>query len=213
MRRFGLLAALCLATCAQALAGWQSHAKIPVKLGQKEVDAARLPFACITIGTEGVSVPLDRVVVVNVDSHEELSARVSRALGSARPDYPYGGDQKGRALSMAILELPPGRYRLILVEFTPQGKGSSSLTCPLPRGGPFGFTIKPGCVNYVGTIVFSANWVGASTGGVQEGWAISKHFEAQIVTERTAKRDQRWASKLIPCMAPLPWQESPFGLL
>jgi hypothetical protein len=193
------------------LAGWPSHIRIPVKLGQKDVDVARLPFACITIGTAGVSVPLERVVIENVDSHEELTAQIGRTFGNGRPDYPYGGDEKRRALSMAILELPPGHYRLKLVEFTPEGKGISSLTFPLSSNGPFCFTIKPGCVNYVGTVIFAANWVAASTGGVQTGWTINKRFNVQITTERTAMRDQRWASKLIPCMALLPWQESPFG--
>jgi hypothetical protein len=180
-------------------------------VGQEQVDKTRLPFACITIGTAGVRVPIENVVIENVDSHAELTASLGRYFNKDRPDCPFGGDEKRRALSMAILELPPGHYRLKSVEFTPEGVGTNWLTFALPSDGPYCFTVHPGCVNYVGSVIFAADWKAATTGGVRSGSVIQKRFAVQIASEPTAKRDQRWASKLIPCMATLPWQESPFG--
>jgi hypothetical protein len=195
------------------LAGWPSHVRIPVKVGQKEVDASRLPFACITIGTAGVRVPIEKVVLENIDTGKELTAKLGKTFDNDHPDYPFGGDEKRRALSMAILELPPGHYRLKSIEFTPYGPGVDWLTMPLPTGNTYCFTVKPSCVNYVGSVIFAANWEESYTGGKQNGAVVTKHFLTQITVERTAKRDQKWATKLIPCMAPLPWQESPFGEL
>jgi len=194
-------------------AGWPSHVRIPVKVGQKEVDPRRLPFACITIGTAGVRVPIEKVVLENVDTRKELTGQLGKFFGADHPDYPFGGDEKRRALSMAILELPPGRYRLKLVEFTPEGVGTNTLTLTLADENTFRFTVKPGCVNYVGSVVFSADWALVTTGGVWSGSTLEKRIDSRATVEHTGRRDQKWAAKLIPCLATLPSQESPFGAL
>jgi hypothetical protein len=209
--RPALLAALYLATGSLALALWPAHITVPVKVGQEEVDKTRLPFACITIGTVGGGAPIERVVIENVDSHASLAAQMGTSFKKDRPDYPYGGDEKGRVLAMVILELPPGRYRLRSVEFTPEGSGISWLTFTLPSDGPYCFTVHPGCVNYVGSVIFAVKPRRSIAREARSGSTSTTRVAAQTAVERTAGRDQRWASKLIPCMAPLPSQESPFG--
>ncbi len=211
MTRLTRLIAAYLCSGLLMFAGWPTHVRIPVKVGQTEVDSGRLPFACITGGPAGVQVPIEKLVLENVDTPKKLTAQLGKTFNQSHRDYPYGGDEKRRALSMAILELPPGRYRLESVEFTPQGTGTNSLTITVNDEITYRFTVKPGCVNYVGSVIFSANWDLAAIGGVRHGSTVESRFHTDVTVERTARRDQRWAAKLIPCMAALPWQESPFG--
>jgi hypothetical protein len=207
------LFALCLVAGTLLFGGWAKNAPIPVRVGQKEVDAKKLPFACITIGIADVRVPLEKVVVEDVESHKEYAGQMGKLFTGARPEYPYGGDEKRRVLSMAILALPAGRYRLKMVEFTPESQGSvvNYMIMNLPDSVDYRFTVKAGCVNYVGSIIFSADWSLASHGAVEVQGGIVKSFEVERSVEHTEKRDRKWANTLIPGLAALPWQDSPFG--
>lgn len=202
--------AIALIVLLPLLAGWSSHVPIAVKVGQKTVDAHALPFACITIGTANVTVPLRKLILENLATHKTFLTLVPLPHGRRRA-YPYGGDARRRALSMAILRLPPGHYWLKEVDFTPYGPTVGWVQCRLPESKAYSFTVTPGCVNYVGSVIFSADWKSAEHGGSELAGRIEKHFTTRVATENTAWRDVNWACELIPGMRSLPSRASPFG--
>jgi hypothetical protein len=201
------------------LAGHAAHLRLPVKVGQQTVDAKRLPFVCLTIGTDGARVPIEKLVIEEIGTHAEFTAQLGKTFGNDHPDYPFGADEKRRALSMAIFELQPGSYRIKSIEFTPEGIGTERLIVIPPSEVTFWFHVKPATVNFVGTLMIAANWSevqfseppGPPGLGATISIDPSKRIAVRFTVEHTERRDAKWAATLIPCLRSLPYAESPLG--
>ncbi len=190
-----------------------STIRVAVKRGQAIVDARLLPLACIAIVTDEVALPLDVMVLEDVTTHKVYRAVLSKTFGSSHPDLLTAVAGRHRSVSMAILHLNPGRYRVKSLEFVgPSSRiGITTFSFDLTQGRSFAFTVRPACANYVGSLVISADWdaiyaprVNAFRGGFGE-----TKFGAQLTIEPTAARDMKWASDVIPGMGRLRSESSP----
>jgi hypothetical protein len=184
-----------------ALSSCETRIRPPVVVGQTSVDASRLPFACITIATTGRWVPVENIVVENLDTQATTVCTLGEGYNRS-PQYPLEENEGGRALSLAILQLVPGHYRLKSVHVSPL---FATMTLPAPAGPDYQFVVAPGRLNFVGTVVYSADWRKALILA-----PTVKDFDCRMSLERTAEHDRLWATARIPALAALPYCESPF---
>ena len=207
-RRLGTLTCLILILAAQTPAA--GSITLPLKPGQTSIDSPHLPFACITVATVGKVIPIEKLVIESLDSHKTMTAQLGKTFNRLHPDYPVGVAGSD-SLSMVVMELKPGRYQVIKIEFTPMGLtvGVPSYRFVFPKEDRFCFTVKPGCVNYIGCISLEADWTSALV------MLVSPRGEGRFVvaynTSNTAKRDAKWAARAFPCIEHLPATESVFG--
>jgi TonB family protein len=206
-----LLAMACILAFALQASGQAKTLGVAVKRGQQSVDAGILPLACITIATDDIALPLDAVVLFNLETHEKIKAIVSNTFDTRHPDLLTATLNGHRSLSMPILKLKPGHYRIVSLEFV----GSSVITWVsdvvfnVENRGHFEFEIKPGFINYVGTFVISADWSHALTTEPLDKRAArrsnrEKGFSCQFAIEDSAPRDAKWATDVVPGLLHLP---------
>jgi hypothetical protein len=203
-----------ITTCLLAFAiGSTAGAKIigiAVKRGQQSVDPQILPLACITITMDNMALPLDVMVLSNLDTHETIKAILSKTFDTNHPDLLTAISHHTRSLSMPILHLKPGHYLMNSLEFVGPAIrfGITSLTFDLDRRNRFVFEVKPGCVNYVGSLVISADWSRVHTPHVGENAynpsPQSAGFNCSFSIEETTGRDAKWAADVVPGMGTCP---------
>lgn len=204
-------------------AGFGGSIPLAVKRGQKDVDPKALPLTAITIATQGAAIPIQRIELENRETGERSTVMLAKSFGASRPDYLTAVTNGKQALSMIIVALKPGTYRLWAIEFNVSGKHDIDSYYVYLESRAYLFEVKPGAVNYVGTLVVDGNRdkTGAPRSGtVNRAVADSVHptiarevytndsqqasFEAWISTELTQVRDAKWASDEVPGLANLP---------
>ena len=208
----GVLASLSTCSGADAIT-------IGVIPGQKSVDPSTLPFACLTIVTDGYAMPLEKIVLEDLSTHKEVTTRLGKSFGRSHPNYLTGIDKQDRWISMPILALRGGVYRLVAIEFSPSDVNGPD-TCLLSfRKRSYRFRIKDGYVNYVGSLVIKVDWAAvrrqlqrnvkhAIYNGDTNAESVTSEVDYKI--ENTQDRDAAWATKIIPEMAKLPSWASGF---
>jgi hypothetical protein len=190
-----LIAALIVSGCADI--------GIAVKRGQRSVDPGLLPLVCIRITTDEAALPLESMTLENLDTHEELLAMLSNLLNNDYPEMLTAAEGDHRSLSMPILHLRPGRYQIKSLYF--EGPSTlnfdSSFIFEVAQQNRYSFTVKPDCVNYVGSLVIFVDWSAIRapliTRSSPEGMT---RFLTRCAVEDTAARDAQWATDVIPGM-------------
>jgi len=188
------------------LCGCANSSNVAVKRGQQAVDPSLLPLACIAFTTDDIALPLETVELEETSMHMKIRAHVG-TLDPSHPDILTALEGNHRSLSLVILHLSPGQYRLRSLEFL--GEKRSYFTFDLQQGYNLLFTVKPGCVNYVGSLVLSADWRSIRMPTPTVGRVAETNFQTSVTIEPTARRDAKWAVDVVPGMASLPATESP----
>jgi len=122
------------------------------------------------------------------------------ALSKIHPNVLTAMLGEHRVLTMVILHLNPGRYQVSSIEF--EGRNRSYFTMSLQRNNQWSFEVKPACVNYVGSLVISADWEKFATGSIT--------VPTKIEVEQSQQRDWKWATSVVPGLASLPPGASKF---
>ncbi len=192
-----------------AYTGCANSIGVAVKRGQKVVEASSLPLVCICIETYRAALPLDKIVFEDLDRGTVIKAVVAKSLNPSRPDMLTANADGNRSLSMPILHLPPGRYVIKSLEFVgPQsGVAGTSFEFDVSTTRQYIFRVQEGCVNYVGSLVITADWETIrlpyiSANAVNPTQA-SQQFASRVSTEQSAVRDARWATDVVPGMQDL----------
>jgi hypothetical protein len=203
MKKYIVLAAT-LASCLQCQAGTLSATDIyvAVKRGQQTVEPSVLPLVCLTIVTDRIALPLEILSIQEIDTHDLISARLEKKLGHSESEVLTAIQGDHQSLSMVILHLKPGRYWLSGLYF--EGRHRTEITFDLLKPIRYYIIVKPGCVNYVGSLVVSTDW--ESIRQPRSGESVD--FSCRLGTEQTAQRDKKWAADVVPGMAHLPSVES-----
>jgi hypothetical protein len=198
----GWVAAALLVLCA---APHLVASAIAVKRGQKVVDPKSLPLVCLEIGTYGASIPVDSITLENVATHETQRLVLANTFNPNHPDMLTAAANGDTSLSLPILRLKPGRYRVVGFEFV--AGGASVYYLDLPEGSTYWFEVLDGCVNYVGGIEITAVWPWLRSGydrSLTTTQTTHTRFGAQIVARAVARRDVKWACDVVPGLLPLP---------
>ncbi len=174
--------------------------RMAVKRGQKTVEDRVLPLACVTIGLDYAALPINELTLTNTDTKDTWVAKVG-SLSAAHPHVLTAMHGEHRSFTMLVVHLNPGRYQLESVEF--EGKGRTFFSFNLHSPKHYYFEVRPGCVNYVGSLMISAEWQAIF---ILPGGHTS--FPTSVWIEPTATRDKQWATDVVPGMAPLPSAES-----
>jgi hypothetical protein len=190
------LFAILLVVSAISLSGKDFTVKMAVKRGQKTVSHDLLPLACLTVVLDHAALPISEIRVFNPITKDEWFAEVG-SFDASHPKVLTAMQGDHRSLIMVILHLPPGRYGLSLIEF--QGRNLSREIFLFKEHDNYFFDVKADCVNFVGSLVVNANWDLISGQG---------EFPASFSLERTATRDRKWATDVVPGLAGLPSEES-----
>jgi hypothetical protein len=200
-----LLAAipLLLAPCVAERSKWEST--IAVKRGQKQVDPAILPLVCLEIGTIGVAWPIDTITFEDMDSHALVREELANPSITAHPDMLTAAAPNSVSLSLPILQLKPGRYRIHHVRLLTDV--FRTVEFQLSSGEAYWFEVKPNCVNYVGGIHLETDWDALNREFKRaEKYTVTAKatYPIRALARDTAKRDVKWACHEIPGMIPLP---------
>lgn len=214
--RFGAWMVISVAV-ALVFQGCATTAPVAVKRGQTIVDPSELPFSCICITEAGeatTGIPLEKMEVENLSTHQTITAELAKSF-SESPDILTAVEGGKRVLQLAILRLPPGEYQLTKVSFSPSTgeDGLNLFAVDLSEILSMKFQVKPGVVNYQGSIVISSNWAGMKYRLAKAG---ANHQDVQVTAdvnlsyEDTYGRDVRWVDDVVPGMRVLPRVDSPF---
>ena len=162
-----------------------------VKKGQASIPEKNLPLVCLAFATSPDAGTLSSVVLVKTDTNEEFVADISSLFGP-HPSMFTKEEEPRRALSMIVIHLAEGRYRLKEVQL--EGARGKTYLFDLTNATRYFVTVKAKRVNYVGTLVLSAVWqqVAASRGGT---------FPTYFIIENTCRHDQAWAEQEVPGLA------------
>ncbi|OIQ85602.1 hypothetical protein GALL_325390 [mine drainage metagenome] len=200
--------------------GCASTAVVAVRRGQTVVDARLLPFSCICITEDGdvtAGIPLEKLEVENISTHQKLTAELAKSF-TENPDILTAVEGGTRILQLAILRLPPGEYQVDKVSFSPStaGEAVNSFEVDASKCLAMKFRVKPGVVNYQGSIVISTDWAAMKFRLAQ---AEIKHTDISLVTDVNMRyvdsyqRDVRWVDDVVPGMRRLPRVDSPLVAL
>ena len=201
-----ILTAIAALVTASSFSGCAAAFTVAVKRGQQTVDPKLLPLACLSLTTEDIALPLDTVVVEDLSTHAELWAHVG-TNDPTHPDILTALEGDHRSLSLVILHLNPGQYRLKKLEYL--GARNSYFDFDLKEAYHLVFTVQPGCVNYIGGLAIGADWRSIRMPAPSLKGVAEASFRTSVTIEHTAKRDAKWAVDVIPGMASLPATESP----
>lgn len=199
-----------IALVAWSLGGCASNVSVAVKRGQAKIDPACLPLVCLSVATNQANIPLDAIVFENTSSGEKIRAVLSKSFDAKHPDMPTAIQGGTRSLSLPILHFAPGTYLIASLEFMGPATrtGYASIEFPISNQKHFTFEVKPGCVNYIGGLIFSADWRDIHFPYISdhEIHPTSKEssFPYKVEVDQTALRDANWAHDVIPGMKELP---------
>lgn len=201
----GIALAVCFGASSARAETWQ-EIRVAAKRGQQTIEPAALPLVCLAVVTDNIAVPIESLLIARVDRDERIKASFGISLTHPTPEVLTALQGDHRSLSLVILHLAPGRYRLVRVEFL--GKRRSYFGFNLEKAAPYFFTVAPGSVNYLGSLVVSADWK-----AIQPSRVASVSFPARWSIEPSGSRDKKWAGDLIPGMTTLPSIDSPIEIV
>ncbi len=196
----------------------QTKVPLAAAVGQAEVPTKALPIVCLSVALDGVDVPIDHVVVQDITSKKRFKIDMARAHGrDGKPRFPKRVTGGRYAVSMAILAVPAGTYRLSQVQYqsSEDAGESSELIFDLPKAEAYQFVVKPGMVNYAGTVIIASNWGTAEkralVNDTNNSLSSEGEFGGSLRTQDTTAADRSWLKELIPGLAALPSCDSPIG--
>ncbi len=210
-----LALSLLLAPCAFA----QTKVPLAAAIGQAEVKPTTLPIVCLSLALDGVDVPIDHVIVQDTTTKKRYKLDMAKAHGrDGKPRFPKRVAGGRYAVSMAILSVPAGTYRLSQVQYLSSEDASEAaeMTFDLPKEETYHFVVKPGKVNYAGTVIIASNWGTverrALVNDTNNSLSSQGEFGGSLRTQDTTATDRSWLKELIPGLAPLPSCDSPIGV-
>ena len=177
-----------------------------VKRGQRDISSDDLPLACLTIGVEGGSWSLERIVFENAKTHRTAVFILNKAFDSSHPDYPTAVENEKNVLCMAIVHLSPGEYFIRKIEFSPsdgQGAATTEIDFGLEHG--YRFRVLPDSANYLGTFYIAPDWREVAEVLRPKWGGSSGQFSARFRIVSTQLRDKKWAKDVIPAMGKIPF--------
>ncbi|MDD2765340.1 MAG: hypothetical protein PHE83_15360 [Opitutaceae bacterium] len=130
-------------------------------------------------------------MLISTDTNEEFVADITSLLGP-HPLMFNKEEEPRRALSMMVIHLNAGRYRLKEVQL--EGPEGSTYSLDLSKSPGFFFNVKARCVNYVGTLVLSAKWRAIQATG-------DARSPTYAIIEDTSGHDKAWAEEEVPGLA------------
>jgi hypothetical protein len=190
---------------------------LPITRGQKTLDPKLLPLSCLTITTDGTTLPLEKLIIENTKTKKNYTAIFKKSFGLLT------ASQAGeKSHSLAIMELPAGHYRILELVFLFQKYGRDiDLVFAFGKTRNFNFKVNPGAVNYHGSMVISADWKAPGVwvswveigpwGGWIPGWGAQSKLNSKVELEDTLVRDVKWATGVVPGMTNLPMVNSPLA--
>lgn len=164
--------------------------------GQKTIDPKILPLVCITFGLQNAELPVLGILITDLNNGRTLVADVSSNDSRSQPKVLVTMDGPNRQLSMLILHLHPGRYELRSIDL--EGGSNCRFTVDISKERQCRFTVKPECVNYVGSVLITANW--RSMFLPRDG----EHFPVFVRLLKSGAHDRVWAENAAPGMAAFP---------
>lgn len=203
-----VLAFAILVLGATANSVWAASARLAVKRGQKSVDAATLPFACIRLTLAGASLPIQQIIFRDLDRQTDVTAMLAKTFGEAHPDYLTAMEGNSRSAILAVLRMKPGHYRILSVEYNPKMIGGvGTMMIDTAKQGSFEFVVEAGQVNYVGCLVIAPQWNTRQAPTITRtisSYHSESTFAVRLTIEATGEQDRKWAGDVVPAMRDLP---------